>query len=85
MTHVTSNDEIKIVSVPQQCVMAHTSSNSEIILSVPQQCLMAHVTSNNETYLYADDDVILGRSEGYIKGTLEEMAATTHQICLTDE
>jgi hypothetical protein len=24
---------------------------------------------------YADDVVILGRSEGYIKGTLEEMAA----------
>jgi hypothetical protein len=31
---------------------------------------------------YADDVVILGRSEGYIKGTLEEMAATTHQIRL---
>jgi hypothetical protein len=24
----------------------------------------------------------MGRSEGYIKGTLEEMAATTHQIGL---
>jgi hypothetical protein len=32
--------------------------------------------------LYADDVVILGRSEGYIKGILEEMAATTHQIGL---
>jgi len=31
---------------------------------------------------YADDVVILGRSEGYIKGTLEEMAAITHQIDL---
>jgi hypothetical protein len=31
---------------------------------------------------YADDVVILGRSEGYIKRTLEEMAATTHQIGL---
>ena len=31
---------------------------------------------------YADDVVILGRSEGYIKKTLEEMAATTHQIGL---
>jgi hypothetical protein len=31
---------------------------------------------------YADDIVILGRSEGYIKKTLEEMAATTHQIGL---
>jgi hypothetical protein len=28
----------------------------------------------------ADDVVILGRSEGYIKKTLEEMAAMTHQI-----
>jgi hypothetical protein len=31
---------------------------------------------------YADDVVILGRSEVYIKKTLEEMAAITHQICL---
>jgi hypothetical protein len=31
---------------------------------------------------YADDVVILGRSEGYIKRTLEEMAAITHQIGL---
>jgi len=31
---------------------------------------------------YADDVVILGRSEGYMKGTLEEMAAITHQIGL---
>ena len=31
---------------------------------------------------YADDVVILGRSEGYIKKTLEEMAAITHQIGL---
>jgi hypothetical protein len=30
----------------------------------------------------ADDVVILGRSEGYIKKTLEEMAAITHQIGL---
>jgi hypothetical protein len=33
-------------------------------------------------FAYVDDVVILGRSEGYIKGTLEEMAATTHQIGL---
>ena len=32
--------------------------------------------------MYGDDVVILGRSEGYIKGTLEEMAAITHQIGL---
>jgi len=31
---------------------------------------------------YADDVVILGRSEGYIKKTLEEMAVVTHQIGL---
>jgi hypothetical protein len=31
---------------------------------------------------YTDDVVILGRSEGYIKGMLEEMAATTLQIGL---
>jgi hypothetical protein len=31
---------------------------------------------------YADDVVILGRSEGYIKKTLEEMAAVTQQIGL---
>jgi hypothetical protein len=31
---------------------------------------------------YADDVVILGRSEGYIKETLEEMAAVTRQIGL---
>ena len=31
---------------------------------------------------YADDVVILGSSEGYIKRTLEEFAATTHQIGL---
>jgi hypothetical protein len=31
---------------------------------------------------YADDVVILGRSEGYRKRTLEEMAAITHQISL---
>ena len=31
---------------------------------------------------YADDVVILGRSERYIKGLLEEMAAITHQIGL---
>jgi hypothetical protein len=31
---------------------------------------------------YADDVLILGRSEGYIKKTLEEMAAITHQIGL---
>jgi hypothetical protein len=30
----------------------------------------------------ADDVVILGRSEGYIKKTLEEMVAITHQIGL---
>jgi hypothetical protein len=33
-------------------------------------------------FAYADDVVILGRSEGCIKGTLEEMAATAHQIGL---
>jgi hypothetical protein len=32
--------------------------------------------------VYSDDIVILGRSEGYIKKTLEEMAAITHQIGL---
>jgi hypothetical protein len=32
--------------------------------------------------VYAYDIVILGRSEGYIRGTLEEMVATTHQIGL---
>jgi hypothetical protein len=32
--------------------------------------------------VYADDVVILGRSEGYIKRTLQEMAAITHQIGL---
>jgi hypothetical protein len=32
--------------------------------------------------VYADDIVILWRSEGYIKKTLEEMAAITHQIGL---
>jgi hypothetical protein len=31
---------------------------------------------------YADDVVILGRSEGYIKKTLKEMAAITQQIGL---
>ena len=31
---------------------------------------------------YADDVVILGRSERYIEKTLEEMAAITHQIGL---
>jgi len=31
---------------------------------------------------YADDVVILGRSEVYTKGTFEEMAAITHQIGL---
>jgi hypothetical protein len=31
---------------------------------------------------FADDIVILGRSEGYINGTLEEMATITHQIDL---
>ena len=31
---------------------------------------------------YADDVVILGRSEGYIRKTTEEMAAITHQIGL---
>jgi hypothetical protein len=31
---------------------------------------------------YADDIVILGRSEGHIKRTLEEMAAITYQIGL---
>jgi hypothetical protein len=31
---------------------------------------------------YTDDVVILGRSEGYVKGTLEEMAAKTHQTGL---
>jgi hypothetical protein len=31
---------------------------------------------------YVNDVVILGRSEGYIKRTLEEMAAITHQIGL---
>jgi hypothetical protein len=31
---------------------------------------------------YADDVVILGRSEGYLKKTLEEMATITHQIGL---
>jgi hypothetical protein len=33
-------------------------------------------------WLLIDEVVILERSEGYIKGTLEEMAATTHQIGL---
>jgi len=41
------------------------------ILNRTRQCLV-----------YGDDVVILGRSEGYIKGTLEEMAAITHQIGL---
>src|SRR5215469_18256230 len=41
------------------------------ILNRTRQCLA-----------YADDVVILGRSEGYIKRTLEEMAAITHQIGL---
>jgi len=31
---------------------------------------------------YADDVVILGRSEGYIKKTLDEMAAVTKKIRL---
>jgi hypothetical protein len=31
---------------------------------------------------YVDDDVILGRSERYIKKTLEEMVAITQQIGL---
>jgi hypothetical protein len=34
--------------------------------------------------MYADDDVILGRSEGYVKETLEEMAAITQQIRSAD-
>jgi len=41
------------------------------IFNITRQCLA-----------YADDVVILGRSEGYIKRTLEEMAAITHQIGL---
>ena len=32
--------------------------------------------------VYADDVVILGRTEGYIKRTLEEMAEITQQISL---
>jgi hypothetical protein len=32
--------------------------------------------------VFADDVVILGRSERYINKTLEEMAAITHQIGL---
>jgi hypothetical protein len=31
---------------------------------------------------YVDDVMILGRSEGYTKKTLEEMATITHQIGL---
>jgi hypothetical protein len=41
------------------------------MLNKPRQCLA-----------YADDVVILGKSEGYIKKTLEETAAITHQIGL---
>jgi hypothetical protein len=32
--------------------------------------------------VYADDEVILGRSEGYVKETLEEMTAVTQQTGL---
>ena len=35
--------------------------------------------------VYADDVVILGRSEGYIKKTLEEMVAITQQNRSSDE
>ena len=43
----------------------------------------ATIFNRTRQYLaYADDVVVLGRSEGYIKKTLEEMVATTHQIGL---
>jgi len=38
--------------------------------------------STRQWLAYADDVVILGRTEGYIKRTLEEMAAITQQIGL---
>jgi len=41
------------------------------IYNITRQCLA-----------YADDVLILGKSEGYIKKTLEEMAAVTQQIGL---
>jgi len=41
------------------------------------------IYSRTRQYLaYADDVLILGRSEGYIKKTLEEMVAITQHICL---
>ena len=68
--------------------LRHGDSLSTLLFNLCMEKIIRNVRINkggrifNRTRLclvYADDVVILGRSEGYIKKTLEEMAEITHQ------
>jgi sorting nexin-29 len=96
MTLANTNSKVKIqgkLSPSFETVtgLRQGDSLSTLLFSLCMEKIIRNVRINpggtifNSTrqYLaYADDIVILGRSEGYIKKTLEEMAAITHQIGL---
>ena len=96
MTLVNTNSKVKIqgkLSPSFETVIGlrQGDSLSTLLFNLCMEKIIRNVRINpggtifNRTrqYLaYADDVVILGRSEGYIRKTIEEMAAITHQIGL---
>ena len=96
MTLANTNSKVKIqgklsLSFETAIGLRQGDSLSTILFNLCMEKIIRNVRINPEGMIfnrtrqclaYADDVVILGRSEGYIKKTLEQMAAITHQISL---
>jgi hypothetical protein len=96
ITLANTNSKVKIQgkqssSIETAIALRQGDSLSTLLFNLCMEKIIRNVRINpggtifnrtRQSLAYADDVVILGRSEGYIKRTLEEMAAITHQVGL---
>jgi sorting nexin-29 len=93
MTLANTNSKVKIQEKPslsfETTGLRQGDSLSTLLFNLCMEKIIRNIRINpggtifnrtRQCLAYADDIVILGRSEGYIKRTLEEMAETTRQI-----
>jgi hypothetical protein len=94
MTLANTNSKVKIQGKPSPSFetmigLRQGDSLSSLPFNLCMEKIIRNVRINSggtickrtrQCLAYADDVVILGRSEGYIKKTLEEMVAITQQI-----